>query len=110
MQIVMSANKESVMSEKAMTAGFGQTIVVGYSEPIHSRQFPTFDDFASRVQKEWDHQWKRVYSSKIEGRSLLQIKHQIFNLVNFQCLFAQTAFPGPPAASAVSFFIVPSSA
>ncbi|KAL0044907.1 hypothetical protein WJX82_001789 [Trebouxia sp. C0006] len=65
-QIVMSANKESVMSEKAMTAGFGQTIVVGYSEPIHSRQFPTFDDFASRVQKEWDHQWKRVYSSKIE--------------------------------------------
>ncbi len=77
MQIVMSANKESVMSEKAMTAGFGQTIVVGYSEPIHSRQFPSFDDFASRVQKEWDYQWKRVYSSKLEGRSLLQIKHQM---------------------------------
>ena len=76
MQIVMSANKESVMSEKAMTAGFGQTIVVGYSEPIHSRQFPTFDDFASRVQREWDYQWKRVYSSKLEGRSPPQIEHQ----------------------------------
>ena len=68
-QIVMSANKESVMSEKAMRAGFGQTIVVGYSEPVHSSQFPTFDDFASKVQREWDHQWQRVYSSQPEGTS-----------------------------------------
>lgn len=66
-QIVMSANKESVMSEKALRTGFGQTIVVGYSEPIHSSQCPTFDDFASKVQREWDHQWQRVYSSKPEG-------------------------------------------
>ena len=69
MQIVMSANKESVMSEKAMTAGFGQTVVVGYSEPIHSRQFPSFDEFANKVQAEWDRQWKRVYSSTPEGTS-----------------------------------------
>lgn len=67
-QIVMSANKESVMSEKAMRAGFGQTIVVGYSEPVHSSQFPTFDDFANKVQREWDHQWQRVYSSQPEGK------------------------------------------
>ena len=83
------------MSEKAMTAGFGQTIVVGYSEPIHSRQFPTFDDFASRVQKEWDHQWKRVYSSKIEGRSLLQIKHQIFNPSQLPVPVCSNCIPRP---------------
>ena len=65
----MSANKEAVMSEKALTAGFGQTIVVGYSEPVHSSQYPTFDDFAGKVQKEWDHQWQRVYSSQPEGTS-----------------------------------------
>ena len=58
------------MSEKAMTAGFGQTIVVGYSEPIHSRQFPSFDEFANKVQSEWDRQWKRVYSSRPEGTPL----------------------------------------
>ncbi|KAL3151188.1 hypothetical protein ABBQ38_013042 [Trebouxia sp. C0009 RCD-2024] len=62
----MSANKESVISEKAMRVGFGQTIVVGYSDLIHSSQFPTFDDFASTVQKEWDQEWQRVYSSQPE--------------------------------------------
>ncbi|KAL3151167.1 hypothetical protein ABBQ38_013029 [Trebouxia sp. C0009 RCD-2024] len=65
-QIVMSANKESVISEKAMRVGFGQMIVVGYSEPIHSSQFPTFGDFGSKVQKEWDQEWQRVYSSQPE--------------------------------------------
>ncbi|KAL3151196.1 hypothetical protein ABBQ38_013045 [Trebouxia sp. C0009 RCD-2024] len=65
-QIVMSANKESVMSEKAMRVGFGQTVVVGYSDPIHSSQFPTFDNFASKVQKEWDYEWQRLYSSQPE--------------------------------------------
>ena len=69
LQIVMSANKEAVLSEKIMTAGFGQTIVVGYSEPIHSTQFPDFEGFASKVQQEWDHQWKRVYSSKPGGKA-----------------------------------------
>lgn len=58
------------MSEKAMRVGFCQTVVVGYSEPIHSSQFPSFDDFASKVQKEWDQQWQRVYSSQPEGNSL----------------------------------------
>lgn len=68
------------MSEKAMRAGFGQTIVVGYSEPVHSSQFPTFDDFASKVQREWDQQWQRVYSSQPEGVSCLT-----FHYVMYMC-------------------------
>ena len=55
------------MSEKRMKAGFGQTVVVGYSEPVHSSQFGTFDQFADKVQQEWDHQWKRVYSARLQG-------------------------------------------
>lgn len=61
------------MSEKRMTAGFGQTIVVGYSEPVHSSQHPTFDQFAAKVQEEWDQQWKRVYSARLQGET--QTKH-----------------------------------
>ena len=72
LQIVISANKEAVMSEKRMTAGFGQTIVVGYSEPVHSSQFSTLDQFAARVQQEWDQQWHRVYSARLEGECRLQ--------------------------------------
>lgn len=67
LQIVISANKEAVMSEKRMKAGFGQTVVVGYSEPVHSSQYGSFDQFAARVQQEWDRQWKRVYSARLEG-------------------------------------------
>ena len=33
-QIVITANKEAVISEKDMSAHFGQTLVVGYSEVI----------------------------------------------------------------------------
>ena len=34
-QIVITANKEAVISEKDMSAHFGQTLVVGYSEVIN---------------------------------------------------------------------------
>ena len=99
-QVVMSANKESVMSEKAMRAGFGQTIVVGYSEPVHSSQFPTFDDFASKVQREWDHQWQRVYSSQPEGKS----HHAIYAFLEYMraadqvlpCLVSLQPYPKLP--------------
>lgn len=81
-QIVISANKEAVVSEKRMTAGFGQTIVVGYSEPVHSSQYPTFDRFAGKVQQEWDQQWKRVYSARLEGES----RNLVLNL-RLPCIF-----------------------
>ena len=36
-QVVMTANKEAVISEKDMSAHFGQTLLVGYSEAIHPK-------------------------------------------------------------------------
>ncbi len=40
-QIVITANKEAVISEKDMSAHFGQTLVVGYSEVIDPKVLPT---------------------------------------------------------------------
>lgn len=36
-QVVMTANKEAVLSEKELSAHFGQTLLVGYSETIHPK-------------------------------------------------------------------------
>ena len=62
-QIVMSANKEAVISEKEMRCGFGQRVLVGYSEVIRSADFPTVHVFTEAVQAEWDRQWRRIYTA-----------------------------------------------
>ena len=63
LQIIMSANKEAVISEKDLSCRFGQEVLVGYAEPISSSNFDTFDAFVENVQREWDAQWKRVYGA-----------------------------------------------
>ncbi|KAK9832508.1 hypothetical protein WJX81_003456 [Elliptochloris bilobata] len=62
-QIVMSANKEAVISEKEMRCGFGQRVLVGYSEVIRSTDFKKVAAFTEAVQAEWDRQWHRVYTA-----------------------------------------------
>jgi hypothetical protein len=66
-QIVMSANKEAVLSEKELRAGFGQRVLVGYSEVIRSGDFPDVPAFVRAVQAEWDRQWRRVYAADWAG-------------------------------------------
>lgn len=63
LQIIMSANKEAVISEKDLSCRFGQEVLVGYAEPISSSKFDTFAAFVDDVQREWDAQWKRVYGA-----------------------------------------------
>lgn len=36
-QIIITAGKEAVISEKDMSAHFGQTLLVGYSEMLHPK-------------------------------------------------------------------------
>ena len=60
----MSANKEAVISEKELSCRFGQEVLVGYAELISSSEFDTFEAFVDAVQREWDVQWKRVYSAE----------------------------------------------
>ena len=62
-QIIMTANKEAVLSEKDLRCHLGQTVLVGYSEPIFSAEYPTFEAFLAQVQKSWDAQWQRINSA-----------------------------------------------
>ena len=62
-QIVMSANKEAVISEKEVRCGFGQRVLVGYSDVIRSADFATVAAFTEAVQAEWDRQWRRIYTA-----------------------------------------------
>jgi len=66
-QIVMSANKEAVLSEKELRAGFNQRVLVGYSEVIRSGDFADVPAFVRAVQAEWDRQWRRVYTADWAG-------------------------------------------
>ena len=68
-QIIMSSNKEAVLSEKKQSAHFGQNILVGYSDVIQTKDFATFEDMLRALQQAWDAQWLRVYSARPEGQS-----------------------------------------
>ena len=68
----MSANKEAVISEKELSCRFGQEVLVGYAEPIHSSRFDTFEVFLDAVQSEWDAQWKRIYSADFSGKTTVK--------------------------------------
>ncbi len=67
LQIVITRNKEAVLSEKDMRCSLGQTCLVGYAEAIDPLKFASFDDFLAAVQKAWDSEWKRVYSANLSG-------------------------------------------
>ena len=68
----MSANKEAVISEKDLSCRFGQEVLVGYAEPMHSSRFDTFEAFVDAVQVEWDAQWKRIYSADFSGETTVK--------------------------------------
>eukprot|EP00887_Chlorella_sp_A99_P006361 scaffold3.g6361.t1 len=67
-QTIISANKEAVMDEKALSAHFGQTVVVGFSEVIDPADFGSFEDFMAKVQSTWDAEWERVLAADPAGK------------------------------------------
>lgn len=48
----MTRNKELVLSEKKMRAGYGATLISGFSDVIESRDYPDFEAFAAKVRRE----------------------------------------------------------
>lgn len=62
------------MDEKRCCARFGVTCVTGYSDPIHTRDFDSFEKFFAALQTAWDKIWVEVFSadpaSKIGLRGL----------------------------------------
>mmetsp|Transcript_16631 Transcript_16631/g.49747 ORF Transcript_16631/g.49747 Transcript_16631/m.49747 type:complete len:398 (-) Transcript_16631:469-1662(-) len=61
-QIIITAGKEAVISEKDMSAHFGQTLLVGYSEMLHPKDYETPEAFFEAIQKSWSAEWQRVYT------------------------------------------------
>lgn len=66
-QVVMSANKEAIISEKHQTARLRQTVAVGYSEVIYPEKYDNFEDFMSKVQQAWDSEWNTVFGADWTG-------------------------------------------
>ena len=48
-QVITTRGKESVLSEKRMRAGYGATLVTGFSKVIESKDLPDFEGFAAEV-------------------------------------------------------------
>lgn len=77
-QTIISANKEAVMDEKALSAHFGQTVVVGFSEVIDPADFGSFEDFMAKVQSTWDAEWERVLAADpADGKPLPSPAHNL---------------------------------
>ena len=67
LQVIITYNKEAVLSEKQMSAHFGQTILVGYSRLLDPANFSEPQAFFDEVQRVWDAEWQRVYSADWSG-------------------------------------------
>ena len=62
-QIAITKNKERVLSEKNLSAGFGVHLIVGYSELITVDGDEDFELFFGKVQASWDAVWATVYAA-----------------------------------------------
>lgn len=62
-QVVISSNKEAILSEKHQVARLGQTVAVGYSEVIYPDNYENFERFMSKVQETWDSEWDTVFGA-----------------------------------------------
>jgi hypothetical protein len=65
----MSAHKEHAMDEKRCHFRFGSTCVTGFSEPIQTSSFDSFDDFFAHLQTAWDKMWLQVFSADPAGQA-----------------------------------------
>ncbi|CAG9465508.1 unnamed protein product [Pedinophyceae sp. YPF-701] len=70
-QIIVTTNKERVLSEKKMAVKFGVTCCTGFSEVIESKRYKDdFDGFMEEVQRVWDKEWAEVYKAAAEPEKL----------------------------------------
>ena len=85
----MSANKEAVISEKEMRCGFGQRVLVGYSEVIRSAEYDTVAAFTEAVQAEWDRQWHRIYTADWSSVCLAPVTCSLCSSAGVHVFFEQ---------------------
>lgn len=74
-QVVMSAGKERVISEKRRRAAWGGVVATAYAPPVFPRDYADFASFMAAVQASWDAAWAEVGpwggASREELRALL---------------------------------------
>lgn len=70
-QIVVTDGKEAVISEKHMSAHFGQTLLVGYSDVIRSAVRPAFSTYLFNSSVNRANTWLRQSGLQCTGRLLL---------------------------------------
>ncbi|GBF93205.1 phospholipid glycerol acyltransferase [Raphidocelis subcapitata] len=131
-QIIMSANKESVLSEKELHVGFGCTVVTSYSGLISPGDYAGFEGFMAAVQAAWDKEWRDTMSADAAGLPPLHVSGTIddnhypprlvvsqlfFSLLGITLLFAASSITwgwilrakgvlGPQGAKMVVSFLV----
>ncbi len=59
-QVVITTNKENILSEKMRKATFGVTCVVGYSDVVRPADHGDFESFFEAVQATWEAQWEKT--------------------------------------------------
>lgn len=80
-QIVMSSNKEAVLSEKSARVSFGATVVTSYSPVLQPSDHETFDSFVAAVQSAWDGEWAATMSADPTGLPALKVRADIDDAV-----------------------------
>lgn len=58
-QVVISTNKEHVLSQRELKGTYGVKMVVGYSPVMQTKDYETFDAFFEAVNVLWRSEWKR---------------------------------------------------
>jgi hypothetical protein len=72
-QVVITANKEALVSERHATARLRQTVATGYSPVVYADAGAPFEAFLERVQAEWDALWQQVFSADAAALPELRI-------------------------------------
>ena len=57
-QVVITTNKEHILSQRLKKASFGVKCVTSYSDLVVPTDYSSFQDFMDEVQQTWDAQWK----------------------------------------------------
>mmetsp|Transcript_5135 Transcript_5135/g.9340 ORF Transcript_5135/g.9340 Transcript_5135/m.9340 type:complete len:336 (-) Transcript_5135:291-1298(-) len=69
-QVVITAGKERVLSEKEMSLGLQQTLVTGFSDVIDPTTFNEAKEFVAAVSQTFESEWKRVYGAAAQPELL----------------------------------------
>ena len=57
-QLCITSNKEDVFNEKKLCVNYNTKIKTCFSDPIHPKDFDSFELFVDKICVEWFESWK----------------------------------------------------